>query len=50
MCQVMEDLIKDEKREHIQRMLKLGLSKKTIMASLNLTEKEFEELATPLAI
>ena len=37
MCQVMEDLIKDEKREHIQRMLKLGLSKKTIMASLNLT-------------
>ena len=49
MCQVMEDLIKDENREHVQRMLKLGLSKETIMASLNLTEEEFEELATPLA-
>ena len=49
MCQVMEDLIKDENREHVQRMLKLGLSKETIMACLNLTEEEFAELATPLA-
>ena len=49
MCKIMGDLIKDENREHVQRMLKLGLSKETIMASLNLTEEEFEELATPLA-
>ena len=49
MCQVIEDLIKDENREHIQRMLKLGLSKENIMASLSLTEEEFEELATPQA-
>ena len=49
MCQVMEDLLKDEKRTFVQRMLKKGMNKEDIMEILNLTEAEFEELATPLA-
>ncbi|MBO5494047.1 MAG: hypothetical protein J5974_12045 [Pyramidobacter sp.] len=49
MCQVMEDLIKEENRGHVQRMLNRGMNKEDIMEILNLTEAEFEELATPLA-
>ena len=49
MCQVMEDLLKDEKRTYVQGLLKAGASKEVIMAGLHLTEEEFEELATPLA-
>ena len=49
MCQVMEDLLKDEKRMFVQNMLKDGVSKVKIMQYLHLSEEEFEELATPLA-
>ena len=49
MCQVMEDMIKEEKRIIVQRMLKNGRPKEIIMSDLGLTEEEFEELATPLA-
>ena len=45
----MEDLIKEENRGHVQRMLNRGMNKEDIMEILNLTEAEFEELATPLA-
>lgn len=49
MCQVMEELIKDEKRTYVHGLLKAGVTKEAIMAGLHLTEEEFEELATPLA-
>ena len=49
MCQVMEDLLKDEKRTFVQNMLRDGVRKEKIMQYLHLTEEEFEELATPLA-
>ena len=41
MCQIMEDMIKEENRGHVQRLLKLGLSKEMIMKGLQLTEEEF---------
>ena len=49
MCKIMEDLFKEEKREYVLNMLKMGLNKATIMQALNLTEEEFNELSTPLA-
>jgi len=49
MCQVMEDLLKDEKRTFVQNMLRDGVRKEKILQYLHLTEEEFEELATPLA-
>lgn len=57
MCEIMEELnrkaadlaIKELDREHVQRMLKMGFDKQTIMELLDLTEDEFAELSTPLA-
>ena len=41
--------MKERDREHVQRMLKMGFDKKSIMMALGLTEEEFAELSTPLA-
>ena len=57
MCEIMEELnkkaadlaMKERDREHVQRMLKMGFDKQTIMELLDLTEEEFAELSTPLA-
>ena len=53
MCEIMEELnkkaMKERDREHVQRMLKMGFDKQTIMELLDLTAEEFEELSTPLA-
>ena len=53
MCEIMEELnkkaIKELDRKHVQRMLKMGFDKQTIMELLDLTAEEFEELSTPLA-
>ena len=61
MCEIMERIVKEEnaraveiaqwetKRENVQCMLKMGLSKKTIMKALSLTDEEYSELAAPLA-
>ena len=57
MCEIMEELnkkaadlaIKELDREHVQRILKMGFDKQTIMELLDLTEEEFAELSTPLA-
>ena len=57
MCEIMEELnkkaadmaLREANRKHVQRMLKMGFDKQTIMELLDLTEEEFEELSTPLA-
>ena len=53
MCEIMEELnkmaIKERDRKRVQRMLKMGFDKKSIMMALDLTEDEFAELSTPLA-
>ena len=57
MCEIIEELnkkaadlaMKERDREHVQRMLKMGFDKKSIMMALDLTEDEFDELSTPLA-
>ena len=49
MCQVMEDLIKEEKKAYVLGLLKAGASKEVTTTGFHLTEEEFEELATPLA-
>ena len=53
MCKIMEELnqmaIKEENRQHVQNMLKMGFDKTTIMKALRLSEEQFEELSTPLA-
>ncbi|MBQ8090571.1 MAG: hypothetical protein IJ233_07515 [Pyramidobacter sp.] len=49
MCQVMEELIHEEKRRDVQKMLKMGVGKDFIMEALSLTEEQYEEFATPLA-
>ncbi|MBP5212887.1 MAG: hypothetical protein J6Z30_08530 [Pyramidobacter sp.] len=49
MCQIMEDLIMEEKRADAQALLRLGVSKEIIMAGLRLTEEQFEALATEIA-
>ena len=60
MCEIMKQIVKEEnaraveiaqwetKRENVQRMLKMGLSKKTIMKALSLTDEEYSELAAQL--
>ena len=49
MCEIMEELnkkaIKELDRKHVQRMLKMGFDKQTIMELLDLTQEEFEELS-----
>ena len=53
MCEIMEELnkkaIKELDRKHVQRMLKMGFDKQTIMELLDLAEDEYAELSTPLA-
>ena len=53
MCEIVEELNKkavyEAHRKSVQRMLKMGFDKQTIMELLDLTAEEFEELSTPLA-
>ena len=57
MCEIMEELkkkaadfaMKERDRKHVQRMLKMGFDKQTIMELLDLAEDEYAELSTPLA-
>ena len=53
MCEIIEELNKkavyEANRKSVQRMLKMGFDKKSIMMALDLTEEEFDELSTPLA-
>ena len=57
MCEIIEELnkkaadmaLREAHRKSVQRMLKMGFDKKSIMMALDLTEEEFEELSTPLA-
>ncbi|MBP5211903.1 MAG: PD-(D/E)XK nuclease family transposase [Pyramidobacter sp.] len=53
MCEIMQELnrraVFEANRKNVQRMLKQGFDRKTIMKALDLTEEEYEELATPLA-
>ena len=53
MCEIIEELNKkavyEAHRKSVQRMLKMGFDKKSIMMALGLTEEGFAELSTPLA-
>ena len=57
MCEIMEELnkkaadmaLREAHRKSVQRMLKMGFDKQTIMELLDLTAEEFDELSTPLA-
>ena len=57
MCEIMEELnkkaadmaLREANHKSVQRMLKMGFDKKSIMMALDLTEDEFSELSTPLA-